>query len=191
MRTIANLLFAIFIYIVLKKKTKLSLTLRFFLLLTLSYNLFWFSGTILQSGFSNNGDWTYLVKESKLAAIETPVLIFAGITAYYFSMKIVRSHFAEFSRYFRNFPLKESIYYSYFATTIAAVIAGLFFAPGRIHAAIEGLLEMLGSIPILFIKFWNSPEAREFEQKSGNTFNAIIVIIFILFCLTLGRGFVF
>jgi hypothetical protein len=188
---LSNLLFVFLIALILKYGKNLSLLTAFLLFLTMSYNCFWFSGTVLQSSFSKTGDWTYAVEKLNIGTLGKPILIFAGITAYYFSIKLVRIFITSISTRFPNFPLRPFIYYSYFAAAVAAIIAGLFFAPDRIHSAFEGLLEMIASLPILFIARDNSKKSDTFYNKSNPALDFAICILFIVFCLTLGHGFVF
>jgi hypothetical protein len=185
---LTNLVAAILFYLLLSKKKTLSLISIFLFLITIAYNLFWFSGTILQSSFSTRGDWTYFISQMNIGSFGKPILIVAGIAAYYFSIRFVSKQIQIFSSKFFEFPLKSAIHYSYIAATVAAMIAGLFFAPDRINASKEGMLEMIGSIPVLFIKTNKQPETSDFKLKKNTTLNLIICGVFVLFCLTLGHG---
>ncbi|SFE63432.1 hypothetical protein SAMN05518672_108183 [Chitinophaga sp. CF118] len=185
---VANLLFGLLIHTFLARRKSLSLLPTLFLLHILAYNLFWFSGTILQSGFSNAGDWTYAIKELKIGIFGKPVLVMAGVIAYFLSIKIVRLHINKAGIIFSEFSLRQSIVCSYLAAVIAAIITGLFFKPDRIQAAFEGLLEMLGSLPILFINRGTQPKSNNYELKANLIVIASVFIFFITFCFTLGRG---
>ncbi|MEO7049264.1 MAG: hypothetical protein ABI091_28430, partial [Ferruginibacter sp.] len=145
---VSNLFFGIVLYFFLQKRNNLS-TLFYFLLFTImSYNFFWFSGTILQSSFSKTGDWAYLIQQFNIGTFAKPLLIITGIIAYIFSIKLIRVILNKIRIYFPEFPLKQSILYSWFAAASAAVIAGLFFSNDKMHAAFEGLMEMIASLPI-------------------------------------------
>lgn len=187
---IANLIFGLLIFFVLKHRENMPILTMFLLLLLMAYNFFWFSGTILQSSFSKTGDWTYAIKELNIGSFGKPLLIIVGIDAYYLSIRLIGTHFKKFSSLYPGFPLKQSIFYSYIAAVAAAAIAGLFFSPDRIHAAFEGLLEMIGSIPILFMVSRKKVKLESLEIKPDMFLNATILVLFIIFCLTLGRGFV-
>jgi hypothetical protein len=117
-----------------------------------------------------------------------PLLIVIGLAAYCFSIMLVNKQIRQFTSKFPEFPLKRAIHYSYIAAVLAAIVAGLFFTPDRINAAKEGLLEMVGSIPILFLKIDSQQESTFFKSESNSKFNSIICILFVLFCLTLGHG---
>lgn len=89
---LANLLFALLLFTILVKKKDLSILLRFLIVTTMAYNLFWFSGTLLQSVISKTGDWNYF-PEQYFGPYGFIFLIFAGITAYYLSGKLVKLQF--------------------------------------------------------------------------------------------------
>ena len=185
---IANLLFGFLIHTFLKKRKSLSLLSTLFLLNIMAYNLFWFSGTILQSGLSKAGDWTYAIKELNVGALGKPVLVIAGVIAYLLSIKIIKSHVNRVGLIFAEFPLRQSVVSSYFSAAIAAIITGLFFKYDRTHAALEGFLEMLGSLPIIFIIPGIQTKVNNYELRASPIVTVSVFILFITFCFTLGRG---
>jgi hypothetical protein len=188
---LSNLFFGVLIFAVLARQEDLSAPVRFFLFLAMSYNFLWFSGTILQSGFSETGDWTYAVTELNIGMYKEPVLVIAGIAAYYVSMRLIRIHLIKIRSGAPAFPLRQGIWYSYCFAGIAAAVAGLCFQPGRAHAAFEGLLETAGLLPVMFIGFRQGAADEAYEIKSGPALFLGISILFGLFCLTLGRGLAF
>jgi hypothetical protein len=157
----------------------------------MAYNLFWFSGTIFSSAFTSIGDWTFALKKLGIEGYGMSFMIVPALISYFFSFKLVRLQFKMFEYEYTGLPLKQGIYYSYLSAIAAAVIAGLLFKQDRIHAAIEGLLEMVSSIPILLLNFKGKSKSNIYNFRSEFTFYFITSIIFILFCLTLGRGLVF
>lgn len=188
---LVNLILGTIIFVYLNREKNLSPVYRFLILLTMAYDLFWFSGTILQSSFSKRGDWIYFISQMNIGTLGKPLLVIAGIAAYSFSIRIVYKQIQLFTSMFSEFPLKKAIHYSYIAAAIAAMIAGLFFAPDRINAAKEGLLEMIGSLPILFIKIGQKENTENFRPGNNIILNLTICLAFILFCLTLGHGIFF
>ena len=188
---ISNLLAGLVLFYILKHRKDLPILTRLLLFLTMSYCFYWFSGTILQSSFSKTGDWTYAVKQLNIGPYGKPLLIILGIIAYHFSIKLSRIHLKKIDLFFTGFPLRQFIFYSYFSAALAATIAGLFFSPNRISAAREGLFEMIASLPILFIIPQKEVKVEADEIKLYNfAFNFIVIILFVLFCVTLGKGFI-
>lgn len=188
---LSNLFFGFMMFFILKQKNDLSILFTFFLMTVMFYNFFWFSGTVLQSSFSKNGDWTYALSKLNIGIYTKPVLVIAGIAAYYFAIKIIRTVLIKFTNQFPDFPLRQGVHYSYFAAALAAIIAGLFFAPERVAAAGEGLLEMIGSLPILFILPPNAQKNLSYIFRTNFTLLVIVFISFIVFCLILGKGIMF
>lgn len=189
---VSNLLSGILIFYILKHSKNISVTFRLLLTLTMLYNFYWYSGTILQSSFSKTGDFTYALKQLNVGIIGKYILIVCGLTSYYFAIKLNKKHFNKINLIFPEFPLRQFVYYSYIAAAISATIAGLFFSPERITAAHEGLLEMIASLPVIFISSKDKLKVEVYSIKSNPvTFNLIATILFVLFCFTLGRGFIF
>ena len=188
---ICNLLSGLLFLYILKRSKELSVLARLLTFLLMSYNFYWFSGTLLQSSLSVSGDWTYIIQQHNLGIFGTILLVMFGIITYYHSIKFCKKQINEINFIFPEFPLREFIYYSYVGATVSAIIAGLFFGPNRFIAAREGFYEMLASIPIVFIVSKNKINVNNYIIKSKPiTFNIIVILLFIVFCFTLGRGFI-
>ncbi|MCB1025564.1 MAG: hypothetical protein KDB79_14300 [Acidobacteria bacterium] len=183
---LSNLFFGLLIYSILKFRSKNSFPLSLWLITVMAYNFFWFSGTVLQSGFSQTGDWTYTISQLNIGALAKPLLIISGIIAYLISFKFVADRFSALRFGLPEISLKQSIFYSYLFAIIAAIIAGLFYAPDRTSAAKEGLLEMLASLPILLVG--KNESDRRITIETDWIFYFSIFVSYILFCLTLGIG---
>ncbi|HVZ96385.1 MAG TPA: hypothetical protein VG847_05885 [Chitinophagaceae bacterium] len=185
---LANLFFGLLAYFILKKIKGFTIITAFFLLTLMSYNLFWFCGTIVESGFSNDGDWGYLMEQFKIASFTEPVLLFLGIIAFLISVKLVTGRLYNIHAIFPDFPLKPAACYAYTGAIAAAAIAGLFFPTDKMHTAVQGALEMVSSLPVLFINNYDKIKS-DFPQPAPTLILAIIaLIIFISFCLILGNG---
>lgn len=185
---IANLLAGLLIYIFLKQRKNLSLLFAIFLLNLMAYNLCWFSGTIVQSGVSKIGDWTYAIKELHLGTWGNAMLLVAGVISYWLSIKTIRLIISNTSFVMGGFPLKQSVMYAYMAATVAAIIAGLFFKNDYLHAAFEGLLEMLGLLPIIFIIPNRQISENNYHPEANPIVTVLVFILLIAFCFTLGHG---
>ncbi len=186
---ISNLFFGILLFTILKYATIKSALTRLLLTTIMAYNLFWFSGTMVQSGFSEIGDWTYAVTQLNIGTLDKPLLLLAGIVSYLFSIKIVANRISILNFNFSEITLKQSIYYAYFFSVSAAIGAGLFYVSDRIAASREGMLEMMASLPILFLVRRINQETKQIIKVDGNLiFYFFVCVAFILFCLTLGKG---
>jgi hypothetical protein len=182
---IANLIFGGLAFILLKKTTLPKLLM---LQLT-AYNLFWFSGTILHSSISKTGDWTFAMKEVSPGVAGKFILIVAGLVFYAVFIRIINSYFADTSNTRQNSLFaRQDIFYSFLFASISAFAAGLFFKPGRIHSAFECLLEMAASLPVLFLGQTDKTNMTNDEHIDRTLFSFSVCVLFIVFCLTLGKG---
>ena len=162
---------------------------KLFLFQVTAYNLFWFSGTILHSGISKTGDWTFAVKEIVREPYAKVLLIISGILFYSVILRILNSYLFYQNTRKQIEPLtKKNIFYSYIFASISAFVTGLFFQSDRLHSALEGLLEMAASLPILFLKFRDNSIDENYKFKLNYYFGLTVLIFYLAFCLTLGKG---
>jgi hypothetical protein len=154
----------------------------------MAYNFCWFSGTVLQSGFSKTGDWTYAIGQLNIGSARKPVLLVAGIIAYLVSLKLVRLQANRFEQACPAFPLKRNMVYAYLAVAMAATVSGLFFQQNRTDAALEGFLEAIGLLPILFVIPGKQTKASQYEMNASPVVTTLVFVLFIAFCFTLGKG---
>ena len=129
---LSNIFFGVLIFFILKYKRDLKILTRLLLFLIMIYNFYWFSGTVLQSSWSKTGDWTYTVQQLNIGEYGKILLIIFGIVFYYFSIKLNKTQNDKINLIYTGIPLKQFIFYSYFAAAAAAIIAGLFFTPNRL-----------------------------------------------------------
>lgn len=183
---LSNLIFGFLLFTILKYRQNMLFLTSLLLATIMSYNFFWFSGTILQSGFSKAGDWTFTVALLNIGILSQPFLIIIGIIAYIVSIKLVANRFSNLR--FSKITLKQSTYYAYLFGTLAAIVAGLFFAPDRISSSKEGLLEMIASLPVLFMNKRENEKAKLITVKTNWIFYLTVCAAYILFCLSLGKG---
>lgn len=181
----ANLVFGGLTFYILTKITFAKL----FIFQVTAYNLFWFSGTILYSAISKTGDWTFAVKEIVSEPYGKILLIISGILFYIIIIRILNSYLRLRNNEEQIEPLtKKNILYSFIFASIAAFVAGLFYQPERLHSALEGLLEMAASLPILFLKISNNPFDENYKFRLNHFFGLTVFIVYLVFCLTLGKG---
>ncbi len=181
----ANLIFGGLTFYILTKTAFAKL----FLFQVTAYNLFWFSGTILQSAISKTGDWTFAVKEIVSEPYRKILLIIAGILFYIIIVRILDFYLSGKNKGKQIEPLtKNNIFYSFTFASVAAFVAGLFFQSDRLHSALEGLLEMAASLPILFLKFRNNSFDENYKFRPNYFFGSTVFMLYLVFCLTLGKG---
>jgi hypothetical protein len=182
---IANLIFGgLSLYIL----TKTSFA-KLFLFQVTAYNLFWFSGTILHSAISKTSDWTFAVKEVFREPYAKILLTISGILFYAIVLRVLNFYLSIKNKEQQIEPLtKNNIFYSFIFASVAAFVAGLFFQSDRVHSALEGLLEMAASLPILFLKFRDNSIDENYKFRLNYYFGLTVLIFYLAFCLTLGKG---
>lgn len=154
-----------------------------------AYNLFWFSGTILHSGISKTGDWTFAVKEMVSEPYRKILLITAGLLFYIIIIRVLNVLLDNQNIRQQNEPLtRKNLLYSFMFASVAAFVAGLFFQSDKLHAALEGLLEMAASLPILFLKYGNNAIDESYKFRPNYYWGLTVLIFYVAFCLTLGKG---
>lgn len=188
---LSNLFFGLLIFVFLKYRPNKTFFPSFLLTMIMAYNLFWFSGTLIQSGFSKAGDWTFAVDQLNIEALNKPFLIISGIIFYCIVTKLVVNVFSNLRFRFPEISLKQSTHYAYIFGILASILAALFFASNWITASREGVLEMLASLPILFVNKKENPNEKQMTFATNLTFYFSVLALYILFCLTLGRGIYF
>jgi hypothetical protein len=182
---IANLVFGSLTYYILTRTSFAKL----FLFQVTAYNLFWFSGTILHSAISKTGDWTFAIKEIVREPDAKILLIISGILCYAIILRVLNFYLSINNKEKQTEPLtKKNIFYSFIFASVAAFVAGLFFQSDRIPSAVEGLLEMVASLPILFLKFRTNPIDKNYKFRLNYFFGLTVLVLYVAFCLTLGRG---
>ena len=89
--TLANLTAALIFWIVLRGATGASVRLRYFLLLSLAFNLFSGTGYFFFSGVTNFGDWAVVIAGLQAHWLWRWLLVVVGIAAYYGAVLLVGS----------------------------------------------------------------------------------------------------
>jgi hypothetical protein len=81
--TLANLAAAVVFWIALRSATSASVCLRFFLLISLAFNLFAGTGYFFFSGVTNFGDWAVVIAGLHAHWMWRSLLVVVGIASYY------------------------------------------------------------------------------------------------------------
>lgn len=162
---------------------------KLFLFQVTAYNLFWFSGTILHSAISKTGDWTFAIKEIVSEPYRKILLITVGILFYIIILRVLNFYLSIKNKEQQIEHLtKNNIFYSFLFASVAAFVAGLFFQSDSLHSAVEGLLEMAASLPILFLKFGDNSFDKKYIFRPNYFFGLTVFLFYLAFCLTLGKG---
>src|SRR5271156_3535048 len=89
--TLANLAAALVFWIALRGAKGASVRLRYFLLMSLAFNLFVGTGDFFFSGVTNFGDWAVVIAGLQAHWLWRTLLVVAGVAAYYGAVLVVGS----------------------------------------------------------------------------------------------------
>lgn len=182
---IASLIFG-FLSLYLFTKTSI-LQLLFFQLA--AYNLFWFSGGVLESAISETGDWTIFIENISKGSFQKILCFVTGILIYALVIKLLNACLnSSFRVNQSNLISRQDLFLSFLFASISACAAGLFYRAYPLNAAWGGLREMMGSLPILFLNFGDQKVMTIYQKEKKALFTISVFFIYAIFCLTLGRG---
>ena len=162
--------------------------LRLLLLLTMAFSIFWAAGYLLYSAVTGEGD-NAIVARILFGAWPWRIALFVlGLVLYRFGIRAVAVEARPFAN--EQGRTRNLLYLSFVAASLASVIAALFYAPDRLHAAIQGALEIGGAaIPLLFLPHLIKPDRAEESQLARSfVWIALCALVFVAFSATLGRG---
>lgn len=125
--TLANLAAALVFWIVLRRVTRGSVRLRFFLLTSLAFNLFAGTGYFFFSGVTNFGDWAAVIAGLPAHWLWRSVLVVAGIPSYYGAVLVVGTGLVRYVGVARSDlrRLRKLTWIPYISAVVLLSVAGL------------------------------------------------------------------
>jgi hypothetical protein len=128
----AGIVAAILFYLVLRLKPPANSTARIFLFLGFAFSAFWNFGYMIKSGFSNTGDWAFVIAGLHPAIVWRTVLTILGIVFYAITMRLLTA------------SLRRDLAAPSPSDQTPFVFAALAFATAVIAASVAGLLDPRG-----------------------------------------------
>lgn len=158
---------------------------RYFLVLTVAFNLFWLAGCMLVSAVSNKSDFAYLLELLSLNPywLGRVALGTIGIFVYWFGMRATQKHVAEVA----------SLSVAYAVAGVVSCLAALFFVGPVIPALREAALESFGAAIGLVLLSGAQLQRLSPDRTSishGYGWLLVSVLALLAFILLLGRGVV-
>lgn len=125
--TLANLAAGLVFWIALRKVTRGSVRLRFFLLTSLAFNLFAGTGYFFFSGVTNFGDWAVVFGGLPAHWMWRSLLVIVGIASYYGAVLVVGTGLMRYVGVPRNDlrRLRRLTWIPYFSAVVLLSVAGL------------------------------------------------------------------
>jgi hypothetical protein len=125
--TLANLVAAAIFWLALRSATGASVRLRFFLLISLAFNLFTGTGYFFFSGVTNFGDWAAVISGLQPYWLWRALLIAVGVASYYGAVLVVGTGLVRYVGVPRNesHRLRKLSFIPYFAAVILLSAGGI------------------------------------------------------------------
>ena len=199
---LTNLAIGLLLWTLLRKANHFKAYTQLLLLHTMTFNLFWFSWLCFYAGITNKGDFAFNIGGVTELLTWRIFLIVVGILSYRtFFYLIVGSALKIFNSIKNNFStqqLRQLFLIPYLSAGISALIAVSFFSPHSIDTFIEAINFPM-FFPMLLIPGYLRKSDKYIHRETSNldqpfltkqqlNFICYGVIIFTVFCLTMGRG---
>ncbi len=193
--TLANLAAALVFWIALRKVTRGSVRLRFFLLTSLAFNLFAGTGYFFFSGVTNFGDWAAVIDGLPTHWLWRSLLVVGGIASYYGAVLVVGTGLVRYVGVPRDDlrRLRKLTWIPYFSAVVLLCVAGLLNPIGFQLVWQSALPAAAGTHSGLLWLMYYIPRGTVPERGSdgiGRSHVWIIaaVVLSFVFVFVLGRG---
>lgn len=193
--TLANLAAALVFWVVLRSAKSASVRLRFFLLISLAFNLFDGTGYFLFSGFTNFGDWAVVIAGLPAHWLWRTLLVVGGIVSYFGAVLLVGSALVRYVGVSRSESrrLTRLTLLPYLTSIILASASGLL-NPVGLQLMWQSALPATagGHSGLLWLKYYIPkeivPERSSDSLARSYTWIAVAIALSLPFIFVLGRG---
>lgn len=190
-----NFAAGILLFIISKAKSNLTIHAHFFLLIASAFNLFWGSGSLIYSGITNSGDWSYAINSLEPVWIWKLVLLVSGIISYLIAAKIVIVKVRELTLGNQE-RIPKLLLIPYLSAGISACIAAWLYVQDTLIAFKDASPQIfIYSIGFLFILQKARKKTVGFSNYTPVTRHLVLIffvaIVYSLFLLIFGRGISF
>ena len=193
--TLVNLAAALVFWLALRAVTRASLPVRYFLLISCTFNLFTGTGYFFFSGVTDFGDWSVVISGLYPHWVWRMLLVLLGAGSYYAAVRLIGVGFVRYVGLPRGQQrrLREFTLVAYISAIVLATIAALM-NPLGIQLLWESALPATagGQSGLIWLRHY-IPEATEPQRASGSLGRSyawiiIAVILAIVYVAVLGRG---
>ncbi|HEY6389595.1 MAG TPA: hypothetical protein VIX91_28250 [Candidatus Acidoferrum sp.] len=193
--TLANLAAVLVFWIALRRVTGASARLRFFLLISLAFNLFAGTGYFFFSGVTDFGDWAAVIEGLPAHWLWRALLVVGGIASYYGAVLVVGTGLVRYIGVPRNDlrRLRKLTWIPYFSAVVLLSVAGILNPIGIQLMWQSALPAAAGAHSGLLWLMYYIPRGTVPERGSegiGRSYAWIIVAVglSLVFVFVLGRG---
>jgi len=193
--TLANLAAGLIFWFALRSAKSASVRLRFFLLISLAFNLFDGTGYFLFSGFTNFGDWAAVIAGLPAHGLWRVLLVVVGISSYFAAALLVGRALVRYVGVPRNDSrrLAKLTLLPYFTSILLACASGLLNPIGMQLLWQSALPATAGGHSgLLWLKYYIPKETLPEWPSEGigrsYAWIAAAIALAIPFIFVLGRG---
>ena len=193
--TLANLAAGAIFWLALRNAKNASARLRFFLLMSLAFNLFAGTGYFFFSGVTNFGDWAVVIAGLQPHWLWRTLLVLTGITSYYGAVLLVGTGLVRYVGAPRNQPhrLWTLTFIPYVSSVLLSAAAG-FMNPIGIQLVWQSALPGAAGADsgLLWLRYYipkgTVPERRSDGIERNYPWIIVATILSLVFVFVLGRG---
>ncbi len=193
--TLANLAAGAAFWIALRNAKGASARLRFFLLISLAFNLFAGTGYFFFSGVTNFGDWAVVITGLQPHWLWRTLLVVTGIAAYYGAVLLVGIGLVRYVGAPRDQPhrLRTLTFIPYFSAVLLSAAGGLMNPIGIQLVWQSALPGAAGADSgLLWLRYYipkgTLPERRSDGIDRNYPWIIVATILSVVFVFVLGRG---
>ncbi len=193
--TLANLAAALVFWMVLRRVTSGSVRWRFFLVMSLAFNLFAGTGYFFFSGVTNFGDWAAVINGLPVHWLWRSLLVVVGIASYFGAVLVVGTGLVRYVGVARSDlrRLRRLTWIPYFSAVVLLSVAGLFNPIGMQLMWQSALPAAAGAHSGLLWLMYYIPRGKVAERGAesiGRSYAWIVVAVglSLVFIFVLGRG---
>jgi hypothetical protein len=192
--TLANLAAAMVFWIALRRAAGASVRLRFFLLLSLAFNLFAGTGYFFFSGVTNFGDWAVVIAGLPAHGLWRALLVVAGLASYYGAVLAVGISLVRFVGVPRNEHrrLRKLTLLPYFSALL--LCAGALLNPIGIQLVWQSALPGVAGAHsgLLWLRYYipkgTVPKRQSDVLRRNYAWIVVAAGLSLVFIFVLGRG---
>jgi hypothetical protein len=195
--TLANLAAAMVFWIALRSATGASVRLRFFLLISLAFNLFAGTGYFFFSGVTDFGDWAVVIADLNAHWLWRALLVVAGMASYYGAVLVVGTGLVRYLGVPRNATHRLwKLTFIPYVSSVLLLCAGGLLNPIGIQLVWQSALPGAAGAHsgLLWLRYYIPKGTVPARESNGidrsYTWIIVAVALSLVFIFVLGRGIV-
>lgn len=192
--TLVNLIAAFVFWLLLRSVRNARPSLRFFFLITMSFNLLAGTGYFFYSGVSNFGDWAQVIAGLRPHALLRAGLVVLGIASYYGAILLVGSSLIRCMGVSRDDArgFRRLLWLPYFSAVVIAGVAGVFNPIGWQYVFVSALAGSAGGYcGLLWLRYYIPKRIQPGKRAvigRNYAWIAVAAVLAVIFIVVFGPG---